>query len=137
MKNALIVDDSKVVRRFARNILEGIGFACQEAGDGLQALAACRASMPDLILLDWEMPILDGLGFATTLRAEPGGDAPKILFCDEPTGNLDGATAAVVTELIFGLNHERGTTLVMVTHDLELAKQCGRVLRLKDGRVVG
>lgn len=64
-------------------------------------------------------------------------NAPKILFCDEPTGNLDGATAAVVTELIFGLNHERGTTLVMVTHDLELAKKCGRVLRLRDGRVVG
>ena len=64
-------------------------------------------------------------------------NAPKILFCDEPTGNLDGATAAVVTELIFGLNHERGTTLVMVTHDLELANKCGRVLRLKDGRVVG
>jgi len=81
MKNALIVDDSKVVRRFARTILEGLGFACQEAGDGLQALVACRATMPDLILLDWEMPVLDGLGFATTLRAEPGGDAPKILFC--------------------------------------------------------
>jgi len=64
-------------------------------------------------------------------------NAPKILFCDEPTGNLDGATAAMVTELIFGLNHERGTTLVLVTHDLELAKLCGRVLRLKDGRVVG
>jgi putative ABC transport system ATP-binding protein len=63
-------------------------------------------------------------------------NAPKILFCDEPTGNLDGATAAVVTELIFGLNEERGTTLVLVTHDLELAKRCGRVLRLRDGRVV-
>jgi putative ABC transport system ATP-binding protein len=63
-------------------------------------------------------------------------NAPKILFCDEPTGNLDGATAAVVTELIFGLNAEKGTTLVLVTHDLELAKKCGRVLRLRDGRVV-
>jgi putative ABC transport system ATP-binding protein len=63
-------------------------------------------------------------------------NAPKILFCDEPTGNLDGATAAVVTELIFKLNAEKGTTLVLVTHDLELAKLCGRVLRLRDGRVV-
>ena len=61
---------------------------------------------------------------------------PKILFCDEPTGNLDGPTAQAMTELIFGLNHERGTTLVLVTHDLELAKLCRRVLRLKSGAVV-
>ena len=61
---------------------------------------------------------------------------PRILFCDEPTGNLDGATAQAMVELIFGLNHEQGTTLVLVTHDLDLAKRCGRVLRLRDGRVV-
>ena len=61
---------------------------------------------------------------------------PKILFCDEPTGNLDGATAQTVQNLIFGLNHEQGTTLVMVTHDLELAKLCHSVLRLKNGAVV-
>ena len=62
---------------------------------------------------------------------------PKILFCDEPTGNLDGDTAHAMVELIFGLNHEKGTTLVLVTHDLELAKRCGRILRLKGGMVVG
>jgi putative ABC transport system ATP-binding protein len=61
---------------------------------------------------------------------------PRILFCDEPTGNLDGATAQAMTELIFGLNHERGTTLVLVTHDLELARRCGRILRLRGGAVV-
>lgn len=61
---------------------------------------------------------------------------PKILFCDEPTGNLDGATAAAMVELIFGLNREKGTTLVLVTHDLELAKKCGRILRLRSGAVV-
>ncbi len=61
---------------------------------------------------------------------------PKILFCDEPTGNLDGATSAAMTELIFGLNRERGTTLVLVTHDLELAGKCQRVIRLKSGRVI-
>ncbi len=59
---------------------------------------------------------------------------PKILFCDEPTGNLDGDTAAAMVELIFGLNREKGTTLVLVTHDLELAKKCGRIIRLKSGR---
>ena len=61
---------------------------------------------------------------------------PKILFCDEPTGNLDGATAQKVEELIFGLNRENQTTLVVVTHDLELAQKCSRVLKLRRGAVV-
>ena len=61
---------------------------------------------------------------------------PKILFCDEPTGNLDGDTAHAMVELIFGLNRERGTTLVLVTHDLELARRCHRIVRLKSGAVV-
>ncbi|MEI6466561.1 MAG: ATP-binding cassette domain-containing protein, partial [Verrucomicrobiota bacterium] len=61
---------------------------------------------------------------------------PKILFCDEPTGNLDGDTAHAMVELIFGLNQEKQTTLVLVTHDLDLAQRCRRVLRLKGGAVV-
>ena len=61
---------------------------------------------------------------------------PKILFCDEPTGNLDGDTAHAMVELIFGLNHEMATTLVLVTHDLELARRCQRILRLKGGAVI-
>jgi putative ABC transport system ATP-binding protein len=61
---------------------------------------------------------------------------PKILFCDEPTGNLDDDTAATMVELIFGLNRERGTTLVLVTHNLELARRCDRIMRLKGGAVV-
>lgn len=61
---------------------------------------------------------------------------PKILFCDEPTGNLDGETAAAMVELIFELNRETGTTLVLVTHDLDLARRCHRHLRLKSGSVV-
>jgi putative ABC transport system ATP-binding protein len=60
---------------------------------------------------------------------------PKILFCDEPTGNLDDDTAAAMAELIFGLNRERGTTLVMVTHNLDLARRCQRMIRLKGGAV--
>jgi putative ABC transport system ATP-binding protein len=58
---------------------------------------------------------------------------PKILFCDEPTGNLDGDTAAAMAELIFGLNRERGTTLVLVTHNPELAARCSRSLRMARG----
>ncbi len=61
---------------------------------------------------------------------------PKILFCDEPTGNLDGETAHAMVELIFELNRERGTTLVLVTHDSELALRCQRTLRLRSGSVV-
>jgi len=61
---------------------------------------------------------------------------PRILFCDEPTGNLDGDTAHAMVDLIFGLNRERGTTLVLVTHDLELARRTQRILRLRTGSVV-
>ena len=61
---------------------------------------------------------------------------PKILFCDEPTGNLDGDTATAMVELIFNLNHQMKTTLVLVTHDLELAKKCHRIIRLKGGLVI-
>lgn len=61
---------------------------------------------------------------------------PKILFCDEPTGNLDGENATAMAELVFELNRERGTTLVLVTHDLDLAQRCQRIIRLKNGAVV-
>lgn len=61
---------------------------------------------------------------------------PRILFCDEPTGNLDGDTAHAMVDLIFGLNRERRTTLVLVTHDLELAGKTQRIVRLKNGGVI-
>ena len=61
---------------------------------------------------------------------------PAILMADEPTGNLDAATGAAIIELLFRLNAETGTTLVLVTHDEALARRCGRVIRLGGGRVV-
>jgi len=61
---------------------------------------------------------------------------PRILFCDEPTGNLDGDTAHAMVDLIFGLNRERGTALVLVTHDLELARKTKRILRPRSGSVI-
>jgi putative ABC transport system ATP-binding protein len=62
---------------------------------------------------------------------------PRILFADEPTGNLDQATGRQVGDLLFRLNREHGTTLVLVTHDLGLARRCARVLRLDGGRLAG
>ena len=62
--------------------------------------------------------------------------SPAVLFADEPTGNLDRATGSRVVELLFELNHELGTTLVLVTHDADLATRAGRVIRLEDGAVV-
>ena len=62
---------------------------------------------------------------------------PKLLMADEPTGNLDGATGVEVADLMFRLNHQHGTTLVLVTHDITLATRCGRKLSLASGRLVG
>ncbi|MBE2214559.1 MAG: ABC transporter ATP-binding protein [Opitutaceae bacterium] len=61
---------------------------------------------------------------------------PKVLFADEPTGNLDADTAAVIVDLLFALNREAGTTLVLVTHDHDLAARTGRVIRLRGGALV-
>jgi len=61
---------------------------------------------------------------------------PEILFADEPTGNLDGETGAAIENLIFQLNREAGTTLLLVTHDADLASRCGRIIKMRSGQVV-
>ena len=81
MKTCLIVDDSSVIRKVARRILEGLEFDIVEAEDGEQALSACRSHLPDAILLDWNMPKMDGYEFLRMLRKLPGGDGPKVVFC--------------------------------------------------------
>ena len=81
MKTCLVVDDSRVIRKVARRVLEDIGFYIAEASDGLEALAWCRTEMPDAVLLDWNMPVMTGLEFLKQLREEPGGDAPRVVFC--------------------------------------------------------
>lgn len=85
MKTCLIVDDSRVIRKVARRILEQLGFEVCEAGDGAEALAYCRSEMPTVILLDWRMPVMDGLTFLRQLRMEPGGNGPKVLLCTVET----------------------------------------------------
>lgn len=81
MKTCLVVDDSRVIRKVTRRILEELGFDVAEAADGAEALAWCRAMMPDAILLDWNMPVMGGMDFLKRLRLEPGGSIPKVVFC--------------------------------------------------------
>jgi len=80
-RTCLIVDDSRIIRKVARRIVEGLGFEVDEAADGAEALAFCSGLMPEVILLDWSMPVMDGMTFLRRLRALPGGMAPKVLFC--------------------------------------------------------
>jgi two-component system chemotaxis response regulator CheY len=80
-RTCLIVDDSRIIRKVARRIVEGLGFEVDEAADGAEALAYCASIMPDVILLDWNMPVMDGLTFLRRLRAQPNGETPRVLFC--------------------------------------------------------
>jgi two-component system chemotaxis response regulator CheY len=81
MTRFLVVDDSAVIRKVARRMLEALGYAVDEAVDGEDALKACLDQMPDGVLLDWNMPNMDGLSFLEALRVTPGGSRPKVLFC--------------------------------------------------------
>jgi two-component system chemotaxis response regulator CheY len=81
VKHCLVVDDSAVIRKVARRILEGMSFRISEAEDGEQALTVCRADMPDAVLLDWNMPVMDGYEFLKRLRQMQGGGDPKVVFC--------------------------------------------------------
>jgi len=86
MKTCLVVDDSSVIRMIARRILEEMDFQIIEAEDGEQALETCKRSLPDAILLDWNMPVMDGYEFLGNLRRLPGGDMPKVVFCTTENG---------------------------------------------------
>ena len=81
MKNVLIVDDARVIRKVAGQVLEGLDFETREAENGLEALEACRTSMPDAVLLDWNMPVMDGVTFLAALRRLDNGLTPKVVFC--------------------------------------------------------
>ena len=81
MKTCLVVDDSRVVRKVARRILEDLRFNCEEAEDGQQANEFCSTAMPEVILLDWNMPVMSGIEFLEKLRQMPSGDTPRVVFC--------------------------------------------------------
>jgi len=102
MKTCLVVDDSSVIRKVARRILEGLDFQIAEAENGEEAVEACRKQIPDAILLDWNMPVMDGFEFLGHLRRMPGGDAPKVVFCttENDVDHISRALGAGANEYI-------------------------------------
>lgn len=102
MKTCLIVDDSRVVRKVARKILENLQFTCDEAEDGSQAVTKVGGLMPDVVLLDWNMPVMNGIEFLRKLRTMPGGDKPKVVFCttENDMKNIQEALSSGADEYI-------------------------------------
>lgn len=98
-KTCLIVDDSRMIRRVATRILRDMGFDVSEAANGQEALDACRVSMPDAVLLDFNMPVMDGVGFLKALRQEKDGDTPKVIFCTS-----ERSVEKITEALQFGAN---------------------------------
>ena len=86
MKTCLVVDDSKVIRKVARHILETLDFTVREAADGREAMDACMQSTPDVILLDWNMPVMSGMDFLRALRESDLPARPKVVFCTTENG---------------------------------------------------
>ena len=81
MKKCLVVDDSSVIRKVARRVLEELNFEILEAENGQKALDQCKVEMPEAILLDWNMLVMDGLEFLIQLRSTANGEKPKVIFC--------------------------------------------------------
>ncbi len=85
-KTCLVVDDSKVIRKVARHILETLDFTVEEAGDGREALDRVSVSMPDVVLLDWNMPVMSGIEFLRALGDMNVSPRPKVVFCTTENG---------------------------------------------------
>ncbi len=103
MKTCLIVDDSKAIRTAARRLASELGFMIDEAADGRQALEACRRHKPDAILLDWNMPVMNGIEFLKALPSVTGAsDRPLVIFCttEASLASIQEALAAGADEYI-------------------------------------
>jgi two-component system chemotaxis response regulator CheY len=102
MRRCLIVDDSRVVRSVARRFIEPLGFAVDEAGDGQLAVVACDQEMPDVILLDWNMPVMTGIEFLLYLRARDDGGRPIVIMCttEKDIDHIHQAIAAGANEYL-------------------------------------
>ncbi|WP_438730828.1 response regulator [Parasphingorhabdus sp. DH2-15] len=102
MKKCLVVDDSKVIRKVARHILEALEYDVDEAADGEQALHYCQETMPDVVLLDWNMPVMSGIDFLRALRTIEGGQGPRVIFCTTENGrsHIEAAIEAGANEYV-------------------------------------
>lgn len=94
MTHCLVVDDSRMIRRVASRILKDLKFETSEAENGQEAIDKCRIDMPDAILLDWNMPVMDGMNFLKELRNEPEGQTPIVVFCTAER-DIDKITQAI------------------------------------------
>jgi two-component system chemotaxis response regulator CheY len=101
-RQCLIVDDSRMIRKLSRQIVESIGFQVAEAEDGQEALARCKVLKPDLILLDWNMPVMTGIEFVTALRQQEGGWKPRVVFCttENDPGHISAGIEAGADEYV-------------------------------------
>lgn len=81
MKYCLVADDSAAMRKIMRGMLTELGFEVGEAANGLEALESCRMRRPDVLLLDWNMPVMDGFGCLAALSGQEDAEQPKIIFC--------------------------------------------------------
>ena len=84
-RSCLITDDSPMVRKIARKALASLGLEIDDAENGQIALEKCQNRMPDIVLLDWNMPVMDGLEFLRALRRTDGGKGPTVIFCTTET----------------------------------------------------
>ncbi len=102
MKSCLIVDDSVVIRKLVREIMQGLGYECREAENGEVALTRSKEALPDLIMLDWNMPVMTGIEFLRTLRAMENGGLPTVFFCttEHDMAHIQEALAAGVNDFI-------------------------------------
>ncbi|MBT1698373.1 ABC transporter ATP-binding protein [Fulvivirgaceae bacterium PWU4] len=149
--NTMSEDD----RAYIRNLYVGFVFQNFQLLSTLTALENVMVPLElrgEKNVADKAKDLLNRVGLAARMQHYPsqlsGGEQqrvamarafitdPKILFADEPTGNLDEENAHHITELLFGMNKEQGTTLVLVTHNLELAQRTQRILRMKGGKLV-
>lgn len=102
MYTCLVIDDSRLVRQVSRRIVEDLGFDCTEAEDGKHAYELCQEFMPDLVIVDWNMPVMSGLEFVEKLRAMENGNHPRVIFCttEDNLGHIERALNAGATEYI-------------------------------------
>ena len=102
MKNCLVVDDSKVIRKVARHILESLDLTVTEACDGRDALEQVGRAVPDVVLLDWNMPVMSGMEFLQALSASKLEAKPKIIFCttENGVGHIKAAVEAGADEYV-------------------------------------